>query len=89
MSNANEGQLDVLVSTLRCHHGNIIYAGQRSGKCVQFRAGLPKCCLDEMRKPASGDGFIIVERDGRQKRIHHGIFGASLIGANTKDQHHE
>jgi len=46
--------------------------------------GIPACCFDMLCTPAAGDNFIILDRAGRQKRIHNGLTGVSLIDFNNK-----
>ena len=60
-----------------CPHGKIMYSDRTINGRRHVHAGIPICCFDMLCTPAGGDGFIIVDRRGRQKRIHQG----SLVNA--------
>jgi hypothetical protein len=67
---------------IECPHGNALYTDQVVNGHRQVHGGIPKCCLELLLEPAAGSEFIIVQRDGRQKRIRRGTLGpASLVDA--------
>ena len=53
-----------------CPHGKTMYSDRIINGRRHVHAGIPQCCFDMMCRPAEGDGFIIIDRRGRQKRIH-------------------
>ena len=70
---------------IRCPHGNILYSDRTVNGVRRVHGGIPTCCFDMLCSPAAGLEFIITDREGRQKRLHNGLFGVSLVGASRKD----
>jgi hypothetical protein len=79
---AVDGTVTPLVRELRCPHGKTMFSDRTDGGVRRIHGGVPACCFDMLCTPAAGNGFIIVQRDGRQKRIHDGLTGVALVGAN-------
>jgi hypothetical protein len=50
----------------------------------RIHGGIPSCCFDMLCTPAAGEGFVILQRDGQQKRVHNGLMGVSLVSANKE-----
>lgn len=65
---------------IKCPHGNILYSDNTDNGTRSIHAGIPKCCFDMLCTPAIGDGFSIVDRNNKTKRIHQGMSENNLIG---------
>ena len=71
-------------SQILCPHGHVMFSDTTVGGVRRVHGGIPDCCFDMLCHPAAGDGFVIVQRDGKQKRIHDGLMGISLVAANMR-----
>jgi len=69
------------MTEIRCPHGRVIFSDHTHNGVRRVHGGTPPCCFDMLCTPAAGESFILVDRAGRQKRIHDGIFGKTLVGA--------
>ena len=53
-----------------CSPSAVMYRDVTDDRGVRrIHGGLPACCIDSMCEPAAGEGFVILDRRGRQKRI--------------------
>jgi hypothetical protein len=75
--------LQPIVHTIKCPHGRTMYSDRTENGIRRVHGGTPACCFDMLCTPAAGESFVILERGGRQKRIHNGLMGVSLVGANS------
>jgi hypothetical protein len=60
------------MKVIKCPHGNVMYSDSVIQGVRRVHAGIPQCCFEMLCTPAEGEGFIIVDRGGRQKLIHQG-----------------
>lgn len=72
-----------IVRTIQCPHGRTLFSDRTENGVRRIRGGVPSCCFDMLCTPAAGETFVMLQQDGRQKRIHDGLTGVSLVGANA------
>ena len=72
------------VRTIQCPHGRTMFSDRTENGVRRIHGGIPSCCFDMLCTPAAGEGFVILQRDGQQKRVHNGLMGVSLVSANDK-----
>ena len=85
MSAANGAYPPPSGSQIRCPHGRVMFSDRTEGGIRLVHGGIPKCCFDMLCSPAGGETFILVDRRGRQKRIHDGLTGRTLVGPANKE----
>ena len=75
--------MKAMVRTIQCPHGRTMFSDRTEDGVRRIHGGIPSCCFDMLCSPAASDSFVILQRDGQQKRIHNGLMGTSLVSANA------
>ena len=70
-------------SQIRCPHGRVMFSDQTVDGVRRVHGGIPSCCFDMLCTPAAGETFVLLDRSGRQKRIHDGLLAARSLVLRT------